>query len=441
MLKQLLKKFIPVTYNKLESDHSKLYKEMELLIASLDNSFEQSKSESRQQNKSALQHLDTLSKEIRQTQEALDHQHLETEQLVQLIQQISETCAKFSERINDNEIRFEKELSHNLSPIMQAEKRLENAVSLIDRKYLYHNDYERRISQTFYEAYEREDYGERFVKLIENMEPESVSTVVTILQRQQLIKGFEGKSQDIFSLDEQKQLKELRRQLTSEVYRVNDHLFCYKHYMLPVKHFEASVFIYKHGIDCISNLEALRDKDIFDVGGFIGDSLLVLKPLTNRRIYSFEPVRENFEIMKQTVQLNHMENVILENAALDAFVGEKTIIKAGSSSSFYENSVVQTCGNEVVQTNTLDNYIKDKDIDIGLIKVDVEGDEQAFLAGARKAIEHFRPVLLLSIYHNADDFFDIKPLIESWRLGYKFRIHKPLDYSVSREVLLIAEVR
>ena len=177
------------------------------------------------------------------------------------------------------------------------------------------------------------------------------------------------------------------------------------------------------------------------MGGFIGDSLLVLKPLTNRRIYSFEPVRENFEIMKQTVQLNHMENVILENAALDAFVGEKTIIKAGSSSSFYENSVVQTCGNEVVQTNTLDNYIKDKDIDIGLIKVDVEGDEQAFLAGARKAIEHFRPVLLLSIYHNADDFFDIKPLIESWRLGYKFRIHKPLDYSVSREVLLIAEVR
>ena len=81
------------------------------------------------------------------------------------------------------------------------------------------------------------------------------------------------------------------------------------------------------------------------------------------------------------------------------------------------------------------------DIEVGLIKVDIEGAEQDFLAGARKTIEKHKPVLLMSIYHNADDFFDIKPIIESWNLGYKFRIHKPVDYSVSREVLLIAEVR
>ena len=63
------------------------------------------------------------------------------------------------------------------------------------------------------------------------------------------------------------------------------------------------------------------------------------------------------------------------------------------------------------------------------------------MRGARRTIEKYKPVLLMSIYHNADDFFNIKPMIESWNLGYKFRIHKLIDYSVSREVLLIAEVK
>lgn len=95
----------------------------------------------------------------------------------------------------------------------------------------------------------------------------------------------------------------------------------------------------------------------------------------------------------------------------------------------------------MVSMDTLDHYMQDKDFEIGMIKVDIEGAEQIFLAGARRTIEKFKPVLLLSIYHNAYVFFEIKPLIESWKLGYKFRIHKPVDYSVSREVLLIAEIR
>ena len=105
------------------------------------------------------------------------------------------------------------------------------------------------------------------------------------------------------------------------------------------------------------------------------------------------------------------------------------------------NEVVQITGAESVPLGTLDRYEETHPMDVGLIKVDIEGAEQSFLRGARRKIEKYKPVLLMSIYHNADDFFNIKPMIESWNLGYKFRIHKPIDYSVSREVLLIAEVR
>ena len=87
----------------------------------------------------------------------------------------------------------------------------------------------------------------------------------------------------------------------------------------------------------------------------------------------------------------------------------------------------------------LDEYIAEHPMEIGLIKVDIEGAEPLFLAGAKKTICEQKPILLLSIYHNAHDFFELKPLIESWDLGYKFKIHKPVLGSISGETLLIAE--
>lgn len=45
----------------------------------------------------------------------------------------------------------------------------------------------------------------------------------------------------------------------------------------------------------------------------------------------------------------------------------------------------------------------------------------------------------ISIYHNASDFFDIKPLLESWNLNYSFKIVRPVDMGIQCETLLIAE--
>jgi hypothetical protein len=39
-----------------------------------------------------------------------------------------------------------------------------------------------------------------------------------------------------------------------------------------------------------------------------------------------------------------------------------------------------------------------------------------------------------------DDFFNITPLIESWNLGYEFKIWKPLNGKIIGETMLIAEV-
>ena len=88
----------------------------------------------------------------------------------------------------------------------------------------------------------------------------------------------------------------------------------------------------------------------------------------------------------------------------------------------------------------MDAYLLKNNLDVGLIKVDIEGLERMFLRGAKETICSQKPALIISIYHNPEDFFLIKPEIESWKLGYKFRIHRPITASVILETVLIAEV-
>lgn len=355
------------------------------------------------------------------------------------LSELQEEIASFRKESQRNAGELQKTQQQLLRETEAEKNNLSEIKIALDRQnYLYNNEYERRVISSFYEYFDRSDFKERFMNLVQGMEVEDVALIVKILQRQHLAKETAGKKADLFSMEEQRQILEMKRELTSEVLKVSEDMYCYKNYFLPVNHFEASVFCYHHGIDCI---EKIREKDVLDVGGFIGDSVLVLKPLTERRIITFEAVEKHYNLIKKTVELNNLDNVIIERMALGDHEGEIKIDIAGSSSSVNLNQTIQSRGSEVVPVLTLDTYIESHPADVGLIKVDIEGAEQSFLRGARKTIEKYKPVLLLSIYHNADDFFNIKPMIESWNLGYKFRIHKPIDYSVSREVLLIAEIR
>ena len=93
-----------------------------------------------------------------------------------------------------------------------------------------------------------------------------------------------------------------------------------------------------------------------------------------------------------------------------------------------------------VKMMTLDSYVKENNIEVGLIKTDLEGFEQSFLKGAIETIKEQNPVLIISIYHNYSDFFEIKPMIENLNLGYKFRIIRNKSPQLITETKLLAEV-
>lgn len=280
------------------------------------------------------------------------------------------------------------------------------------------------------------DFEQRFMNLIKNMPLESVETVITIIRRLQIIK--DGKHHDLFTTEEKNALARVK-QFENSVLKLADDKFVCGNYYLPINHFEPSVFLYKHGLDKLGDLESLKDKAILDIGGFVGDSALVLSPLTRDKVYSFEGFGKNYDYLIKSIEMNNLRNVVPVKCVVGDKDGEVEMWYQGGGTSIDRDMAKGATVSEKVKMIKIDDYVREHNIKVGLIKVDIEGAEQAFLRGAKETISEQKPTLLISIYHNVDDFLDIKPMIESWNLGYKFKIFKPTIGSVSAETLLICE--
>ena len=252
-------------------------------------------------------------------------------------------------------------------------------------------------------------------------------------------------NENLFSEISNKEFKSLKRiyvEFFPNIFRLNKDLYVYNGFFLPINHFEESVFYYEHGLHKLETktLDKIRQKDIIDVGGFIGDSAIIFeRKFTHKNVYTFEPTKENYQLMKRTIELNNAKRIIPINKGLGAKSSEMKINILGSSSSVcFDWGVVSD--KETIKITSLDEFVCKNNIEIGFIKVDIEGFEMEFLKGAKKTICDQKPAMLISIYHQPSDYFNIKPLIESWNLGYKFKIYKGIDFTIMNETVLLCEI-
>ena len=309
-----------------------------------------------------------------------------------------------------------------------------------DRKfYLYTNEFEKKYACEFFDYIKQDGFLSKYKALIKNLDDKSIATVGKIISRLQLIE-YNSLPLDLFDSKEAFARENIMNELTKSIVKISETCFAWRDYLLPVKWFESCVFYNKHCTDKI-NKNNFVNKDIIDAGGFIGDSILILSTLTKKKVYSFEPSKKSFETMQRVLELNGIKNAICENVALGVVSGEVEFYDRLSCSSIKElNPVFKADELYTVPIIKLDDYVKEHNLEVGLIKTDLEGAELDFLLGAKETITTQRPTLLISIYHTPKDFFEIKPLIESWNLGYTIKIVKETDDSIFIETLLIAEV-
>ena len=145
-----------------------------------------------------------------------------------------------------------------------------------------------------------------------------------------------------------------------------------------------------------------------------------------KNVYAFEPFQESFDLLNRNVKYNNIENIVPINKSLGDINGERTLFLAGDNVQGITNDPnIRKHDKEIkVEETTIDKFVEDNGLDIGLISVDVEGAEMDLLKGAIETIKSQKPILTISIYHKASDFFEIIPWIANLGLGYEFEIEK-----------------
>ena len=355
---------------------------------------------------------------------------------------IKKLIAAYYEEIKEQQIK-EDEKQNIQSNMLSELSTLVNEIYQINSvaQKFYQNSFEQSFLKPFIQYMKHPDFNEKYLKLISNLPEEDVFTINNIIRRIQIVTAYPNNAKiNIYNTEEQKQRKNLFDNFFNKILKVNDELYVYGKYKLPVNHFEPCVFYYKHGMETLKNTDRIRQQNIIDAGGFIGDSALVLSSYTEKKIYSFEAIPANLQKMQKTIELNSLSNVIPVNKALYSKKTELEFNICDSASSSVKLEAIPEGEKVKVQAITLDEFVKEHNLDVGLIKVDLEGAEQEFLQGALNTIKEQKPTLLFSIYHKPEDFFEIKPILESLNLGYKFRIYNPVDLAFEIEALLIAEV-
>lgn len=355
---------------------------------------------------------------------------------------IKKLIAAYYEEIKEQQIK-EDEKQNIQSNMLSGLSTIVNEIYQINSvaQKFYQNSFEQSFLKPFIQYMKHPDFNEKYLKLISNLPEEDVFTINNIIRRIQIVTAYPNNAKiNIYNTEEQKQRKNLFDNFFNKILKVNDELYVYGKYKLPVNHFEPCVFYYKHGMETLKNTDRIRQQNIIDAGGFIGDSALVLSSYTEKKIYSFEAIPANLQKMQKTIELNSLSNVIPVNKALYSKKTELEFNICDSASSSVKLEAIPEGEKVKVQAIALDEFVKEHNLDVGLIKVDLEGAEQEFLQGALNTIKEQKPTLLFSIYHKPEDFFEIKPILESLNLGYKFRIYNPVDFAIEIETLLIAEI-
>lgn len=151
-------------------------------------------------------------------------------------------------------------------------------------------------------------------------------------------------------------------------------------------------------------LNAVKEGDTFvDVGANIGYySLLVASRIgQNGKVYSFEPVPDNYSLFEKSIKKNGFKNIkVFKNAVSDKG-GENVKIyldkeNLGKHSMSRENVTLETI--ITTKTVTLDTVINEK---INVMKIDVEGAEGLVLKGAKSILQQKSLTIFMEFFPDA----------------------------------------
>lgn len=175
---------------------------------------------------------------------------------------------------------------------------------------------------------------------------------------------------------------------------------------------------------------------VFDIGAYKGDTAIFFADHVGKegRVYSFEPVKSNYDFLLKNIKLNGLQNIIIPvNKGCSAKSGFLKSVSAKSGAPWSFLLEVEDEGEEV-EVISVDDFVETNNIGIlDFIKMDVEGQEYDVILGAQETIKRFTPKVVIPLYHNTSDLFTIPLLmneIGKYKLYMRCRIEGPFGINL-----------
>jgi FkbM family methyltransferase len=275
-------------------------------------------------------------------------------------------------------------------------------------------------AETMYEAIQNPDRFDRIYELI--ADEESKKTFDWFIKYRIAFAIIGEIAYDIFTpritkQDLESSQKKLQK-VSDNKYKIDNFIFK-GNYGEVVEAFYFEQYAYK-------NVKPSSGDVIIDAGACFGDTALWFsKYIGNGRVYAFEPMEENFKILKENIKVNSLEKVIIP---VQKGVGEtesklKISGYAGGASVAFGGTNGKT-----IDITSIDKFVSDNKIEhVDFIKMDIEGAELSALKGAVETIKEFKPNLAICVYHKGKDILEIPEYLISIVPEYNFYLKHNTD--------------
>jgi FkbM family methyltransferase len=164
---------------------------------------------------------------------------------------------------------------------------------------------------------------------------------------------------------------------------------------------------------------------VYDVGANVGFFTVIAARLVgpSGKIVAFEPLEENFNLLRRNAQLNGFLNVIASDCALADRDGSAEFLLSKDATfgglANWAKKIENQVGETQVKIFRLDSVVQRDRLPLPkLVKIDVEGAEAAVLDGAVDTIQKARPILIIELHGTnaviskklkAMDYFPVVP--------------------------------
>ena len=171
-------------------------------------------------------------------------------------------------------------------------------------------------------------------------------------------------------------------------------------------------------------------ENVIIAGAYFGDQAI---PVANNIretgvCHTFEPNKNNSDLIIENAKLNGLTNVLINNLALWNKSNEKLVFEGEDAlaSTIAANAATEN----VLHTITIDDYITQNNVGhINLLMIDVEGSEIKVLEGAKDMLQKHKPVVV----------FETHSLYNDWSNGLQNSDSVKLMNDLGYEVFAVRE--